>query len=74
MTQGKKNMAHKKNPINDEQNRRLREIYARLESKYASPEWKDEAKQRMIVIYSIERTFEKNLEPDKIVMSKPFTL
>lgn len=74
MTQQEKNMAYKKNPINDEQNRRLREIYARLERKYASPEWKNEAKQHMIVIYSIERTFEQNLEPDKIVMSKPFTL
>lgn len=54
--------------------RRLEEICINLEHRYSSPEWKEELRQRTLVIRWVEKSIEKGLEPDKATLSKPFTL
>lgn len=52
----------------------LRSIYTKMEMVYTSDKWSKEFEERTMMLYSIEKTTMKKLEPNKNIISEPFTI
>lgn len=52
----------------------LRSIYTKMEMVYTSDKWSKEFEERTMMLYSIEKTTMKKLEPNKNTISEPFTI
>ena len=52
----------------------LRSIYTKMEMFYTSDKWSKEFEERTMMLYSIEKTTMKKLEPNKNIISEPFTI